>query len=145
VKIAKEHNPVDAGLERIGEPSRFACPECHGVLLRFKDGTRSRFRCHTGHAYSVDSLVAAVSDGVEESLWNAVRALEEAGLLLQTLAAHVKESDHTADAQRLLDQADEARRHSEEVRQLVNGREPLAPQGARDDRRDRTRSEETSA
>ena len=63
VKIAMEHNPVDAGLERIGEPSSFACPECHGVLLQLKEGTRTRFRCHTGHAYSVNSLLAAIGEG----------------------------------------------------------------------------------
>src|SRR5262245_16612417 len=55
VKIAMEHNPIDAGLERIGTPSRFACPECHGVLLELKEGTRTKFRCHTGHAYSIAS------------------------------------------------------------------------------------------
>jgi len=63
-----EENPIDAGLERVGEPSRFACPECHGVLLQLKEGSRFRFRCHTGHAYSVASLLAAISEGSEESL-----------------------------------------------------------------------------
>jgi len=68
VRIAMEENPIDAGLERVGEPSRFACPECHGVLLQLKEGSRFRFRCHTGHAYSVASLLAAISEGSEESL-----------------------------------------------------------------------------
>jgi len=31
VKIAKEQNALDAGLERIATPSSFACPECHRV------------------------------------------------------------------------------------------------------------------
>jgi two-component system, chemotaxis family, protein-glutamate methylesterase/glutaminase len=125
VKIAKEHNPVDAGLEKIGRPSPYACPECHGVLLQFKEGTRARFRCHTGHAYSIDSLVAAVSEGIEESLWIAVRSLEEAGLLLQTLAAQVDEGHDGGNADRLRQRAEEARRQSDEVRRLVNAREPL--------------------
>jgi len=76
VKIAKAQNPLEAGLERIGEPSRFACPECHGVLLQLKDDSRIRFRCQTGHAYTIDSLVAAISNRVGESLWNAMRSLE---------------------------------------------------------------------
>jgi len=130
VKIAKEQNPVDAGLEHIGQPSPFACPECHGVLLQLKDSMRPRFRCHTGHAYSIDSLVAAVSEGVEGSLWNAVRSLEEAGLLLHALAAHVEKGHDTGDAARLREQAEQARRQSEEVRQLMNAREPLPAQPA---------------
>ena len=38
VKIAMEGNPIDLGLERLAKPSTFACPECHGVLLEFKEG-----------------------------------------------------------------------------------------------------------
>jgi two-component system chemotaxis response regulator CheB len=68
VNIAKEKNPVEAGLEQIGTPSPFACPDCHGVLLQLEEGGRFRFRCHTGHAYSVDSLLAAISEGIEDSL-----------------------------------------------------------------------------
>jgi two-component system, chemotaxis family, protein-glutamate methylesterase/glutaminase len=49
VNIAKEHNPRDAGLE-------------------FEEGGRIRFRCHTGHAYSVDSLIAAMNEGIEHTM-----------------------------------------------------------------------------
>jgi len=75
VKIAMEHNPIDAGLEQIGQPSPFACPECHGVLLQMKHSPSMRFRCHTGHAYSTASLVAAISDAIEESMWEAIRTM----------------------------------------------------------------------
>jgi two-component system chemotaxis response regulator CheB len=123
VMIAKAHNPIEAGLERIGEPSRFACPECHGVLLQLKDGSRIRFRCHTGHAYSVDSLVAAISDGVDESLWNALRSLEEAGLLLQAIGQ--LQTEHGADTRQMAVQAEEAQLHADEIRALVGRRKPL--------------------
>lgn len=80
VKIATEQNPIDAALERVGQPSRFACPECRGVLLQLKEGPYTRFRCHTGHAYSVNSLLAAISEQIDESGWVAIRALEEGQL-----------------------------------------------------------------
>jgi two-component system, chemotaxis family, protein-glutamate methylesterase/glutaminase len=124
VKIAKEHNPLQAGLQEITEPSPFACPECHGVLLRLKEGGPVRFRCHTGHAYSLDSLLAGVSEGVEEAMWNAIRALEEAEMLLRAMADHA--SAHSAsEAATLLGRADEAKKHSDELRKLVMAREPL--------------------
>ena len=124
VNIAKEQNPLDAGLGEIGEPSVIACPECHGVLLQLKEGSRTRFRCHTGHAYSFDSLVSGISEGVEEALWKAVRALEEADLLMRGMSAHLKEHDgHEADA--LIARAAEAKRQSEVIRQLLVHREPL--------------------
>jgi len=124
VKIAKAHNPIEAGLEQLGKPSPFACPECHGVLLQLDDESRIRFRCHTGHAYSVESLVAAIGEGVDGSLSNAVRSLEEAGLLLQAIAR--VQQNRGVDAKQLLAQAEEARMHSNEIRDLAGRREPLA-------------------
>ena len=74
VKIAMENNPIDAGLERLGTPSRFACPECHGVLLlELKEGQRSRSHCPP----VTPTLIASrpvVGEGIEEALWNAVRS-----------------------------------------------------------------------
>jgi two-component system, chemotaxis family, protein-glutamate methylesterase/glutaminase len=125
VRIAMEDNPIEAGLERIGKPSSFACPECHGVLLELREGERVKFRCHTGHAYSIASLLAAISDAIEESLWNAVRALEEGELLMARMADHVKRSHNGDYAQELADRADEARRQGELVRQVVIERTPL--------------------
>src|SRR5262249_46185253 len=125
VKIAKEQNAREAGLEEIAEPSRYACPECHGVLLQLKEAGRIRFRCHTGHAYSADSLLAAVGDQIEESMWTAIRSLEEGAMLMQQLAAHLQET-HGDDAQSLVNRAEEARAQSNQIRRLVTQRETLA-------------------
>lgn len=125
VEIAMERNPIDAGLERIGEPSRFACPECHGVLLKVKDGPQARFRCHTGHAYSGASLLAAVNEQIEDSLWNSIRALEEGQLLLNSMAEHVQSAHSAAGAAELNARADEVKRQSDLIRRLVMQREPF--------------------
>jgi two-component system chemotaxis response regulator CheB len=125
VKIAMEENPIVAGLERIGNPSPFACPECHGVLLELKEGMRMKFRCHTGHAYSIASLLAAIGEGIEDSMWNAIRALEEGRLLMTRVADHLKTSHDDAYAAQLLERADEARRDADAVRRLVMQRAAL--------------------
>ena len=122
LNIAKEDNPVDAGLQRIGDPSSFACPECHGVLLKLKQEGRLRFRCHTGHAYSVTSLMAAISEGVEHSLWTAIRALEEGGLYLRQMADVA--SHDAAESARLVKRADDLRTKSEALRRIATAREP---------------------
>lgn len=119
VKIAKEHNALDAGLARIGSPSSFACPECHGVLLELKDGTHSRFRCHTGHAYSPESLVAAIAEGIEDSAWTLIRSLEEGALLMRRMADHARESHIEADSRHLVERAEGLHRHSETIRRLI--------------------------
>ena len=74
VRIAKEDNPLEAGIIDWGEPSVYACPECHGVLLQLKEGSNLRFRCHTGHAYSLEALPADFTERTEESLWSAIRS-----------------------------------------------------------------------
>src|SRR5262249_3915581 len=35
---------------RLGEPSMFACPECHGTLMRLRGDRPQRYRCRTGHS-----------------------------------------------------------------------------------------------
>jgi two-component system chemotaxis response regulator CheB len=124
VKIAKEQRPLDAGLEAISDPSIFACPECHGVLLRLREQGPIRFRCHTGHAYSIASLLAGVSEATEEALWNAIRALEEGDLLLQTMGEHVR-AHNSADADVLAARAAEIKRQSEMLRGIVMERGAL--------------------
>lgn len=74
LNIAKEQNAIDAGVLQLGEPSNYACPECHGVLLQMKEGTLFRFRCHTGHAYSVESLLSDITEKMDDALWNSIRA-----------------------------------------------------------------------
>ena len=133
IRIAKEENPIEAGLEQIAQPSRFACPECHGVLLKVVDGGRVRFRCHTGHAYSAESLLADIEEATHDALWNAIRALEESGMLMQHMAshldsdAHVRRAGHDADVARLRRRAEEAHQQAEAVRALTSGRTPAAP------------------
>jgi two-component system chemotaxis response regulator CheB len=119
VRIAKEATALDAGVLKLGEPSNYACPECHGVLLRIKEENRFRFRCHTGHAYSVESLLAEINEGVEDSLWNAIRSVEENVLLLRSMAEHLGEGEDSPAAEKFLTQAQQAQRRADLVRQAV--------------------------
>ncbi len=131
VKIAKDQNPLDAGLQRIAEPSSFACPECHGVLLKLQEGGLLRYRCHTGHAYSVESLLSAIGEGIEDTLWSAIRALEEAGMLLNTMVRHIETSHgvkNSNEVEHLRARAGEAHRQSEALRRLVSERETMPTQ-----------------
>jgi two-component system, chemotaxis family, protein-glutamate methylesterase/glutaminase len=130
VNIAKEVHPVDAGLERIGTPSNYACPECHGVLLQMKAEGLIRFRCHTGHAYSLESLMADVDDGIDDALWNAIRALEEARLLMQGLEQQLSTLAHDGTNGALARRADETRHHSDALRRIASERERWKPKSA---------------
>jgi two-component system chemotaxis response regulator CheB len=126
VRIAREENAMDIGIERAMEPSRFTCPECRGVLLQLKEEGRIRFRCHTGHAYSAESLMAAVNDGVETSLATAVRSLEESALLLRQLADHVRTHPNgEADARPLAERAAREHRDAESINRILAARDVI--------------------
>ena len=64
-------------LDGIAVRSALTCPECGGVLWRIRDAHPLRYRCHTGHAYSVRSLDEAIAQRTEDALWKAIRAVNE--------------------------------------------------------------------
>ena len=94
-------------------------------VLQLKNGSRLRFRCHTGHAYSPASLLAALNEGVEDSLWSAIRALEEGYLLLDRLAEHLTERHNRVDASQISEQVEEAKRQCDVIRHVALERKPL--------------------
>jgi two-component system chemotaxis response regulator CheB len=119
VDIAKEDHALEAGVCKLGEASNYACPECHGVLLQIKDAIPLRFRCHTGHAYSVESLLAEMDEAIEDSLWNAIRALEERVMLLRQAADHVAQHHEGNGSDALREGANAAQERANLVRQAV--------------------------
>ncbi|HEX6700593.1 MAG TPA: chemotaxis protein CheB [Gaiellaceae bacterium] len=69
-----------------GHPSGFTCPECNGALWQADEAGVLRFRCRTGHQFSVETLLAQQSASVEAAMWSALRALEERAAMLRRLA-----------------------------------------------------------
>lgn len=119
VKIAMEEKGVESGILKWGEPSLHACPECHGTLLQLVEGNHVRFRCHTGHAYSSESLMAEMAEKTEESLWGAIRSIEENVMLMRRLAEHHAGHAQGDDAEALLRKAGDLEQGADQVRQVV--------------------------
>lgn len=72
--------------EDLGLPSGYTCPDCNGSLASVGD---SNFRCHVGHAWTPDALLAARDDEAESALWVALRSLQEKAKLANQLADNV--------------------------------------------------------
>jgi two-component system chemotaxis response regulator CheB len=118
-RIAREDNPLEAGVMTLGPLSPYTCPECSGVLMQLQEGNLLRFRCHTGHAYSLESLLAGIHESIDKTLWNTIRALEEHMLLLRHLREHARAQQDAALAHRLDVKAQNAEDQVQIVRQLV--------------------------
>jgi two-component system chemotaxis response regulator CheB len=83
VSVAATGNAFQQGIMDHGTLTPFTCPECHGALVRIEEGALSRFRCHTGHGYTPNALLAEITESVEETLWAAMRGIEEGVMLLR--------------------------------------------------------------
>ncbi|MGI4869667.1 MAG: chemotaxis protein CheB [Janthinobacterium lividum] len=125
VRIAAEKGGLERGKLAFGKLTPYACPECHGVLSAITDGDIIRYRCHTGHAYSADSLLTAITERIEDTLWNAIRGVEESILLLNNLGDHYAEKNQPKLAAMYFKKAQEAESRAEIVRQTVFSHEQL--------------------
>jgi len=85
-----------------------------------------RFRCHTGHAYTVNTLLAELSGAVEDVLWGALRAVEKSIILLRHLSGHVRKAGDGATAEAFARKAEEAQRRADLVRRAVMQHETVS-------------------
>ena len=99
-----------------GQLSRFACPDCHGVMSRVDHGAVTTYRCHTGHTFSASCLLAGLEESVETSLWITLRALQEMEMLLDQLVQGAEES-HLI---QLREKMEGARRRAQVIEDLLN-------------------------
>ncbi len=125
VRIAMQDHALEQGMFDFSKLSPYACPECHGVLAIVTDGELIRYRCHTGHAYSADSLLATITENIEETLWSAIRGVEESMMLLNNLGDHYAEKNQPKLAAMYFKKAKEAESRAQLVRQAVFNHEQL--------------------
>jgi two-component system, chemotaxis family, protein-glutamate methylesterase/glutaminase len=98
-----------------GAPVEVVCPICEGVLTEAHPGQFQHFRCHVGHAFTLNSLVREQSEELERTLWAAIRALEESAALSRRIS--LNESGELR--QRFMEKALTQQRQADHIRQLV--------------------------
>ena len=125
-KIAMEDKPLKYDFIEFGELAPYTCPECHGVLTALKEGGRVRFRCHTGHGFTTDSLLSSVTANIEMNLWTAIRSIQECIMLLNHIGDHFAEVNEPKLAAMYFKKAKEAEKRADIVRQAVWNHEQLS-------------------
>lgn len=143
IRTAAEHKTT-GDILKFGELTPFTCPECHGVLFMLRDGERPRYRCHTGHAFSSDSLLSTVTESIEETLWSAIRCIEESIMLLKHMGEHYSRSEQSDLAAVYYKKALEAVQRADSVRQAVMNHERLSSDSVRKEASDESGSEKES-
>ena len=110
--------------ERRGEVAPYTCPECGGSLWQVDDPSLERFRCHVGHAYDGEALLAEQDEALEAALWTSVRTFREKSVLGRQLAAAERGRGNAASAARFDEQADQAARYGRLIARHVLHADP---------------------
>jgi two-component system chemotaxis response regulator CheB len=109
-----------------GSPSGFVCPDCGGALWESEEESGLlRFRCRTGHGYSIETLAAEQTDTVESALWAALRALEERAAMARRMAGRLRGRGSKSSATRFEAQADAAVQQGLVIREALLSITPL--------------------
>jgi len=74
-------------LPLLGNHTLYSCPECGGGLWEMKNGDLLRYRCHIGHSYTYRDLLEGQKHSIDQTLWVALRIMEEKHALLKNIAA----------------------------------------------------------
>ena len=82
-------------LDRMGQRSLLACPDCHGVMWEIEEGDLLRYRCHVGHAYTAELMSLALDETLRRSLNSGLRALDERIALARKLYEQAKNAGRT--------------------------------------------------
>jgi two-component system chemotaxis response regulator CheB len=117
IKIANQDNAFGMGILEMGKPTSLTCPECHGTLVSIREGKIMRYRCHTGHAFTAGALLADVSRSVEDTLWSALRGLEETIMILEEMGKNFPENED--DGKEFFAKAEEIRQRSAKLRNFL--------------------------
>ena len=106
-------------VSQLGHQIPLTCPDCGGSLWEIEHGSVQRFRCHTGHAFTAESLADSSRHALEETLWVALRMMEERKTLLTSMAGHGKDRWQSRQA---AERIDDLKSHINRLREfMLNG------------------------
>lgn len=126
VNIAAQESAFELNIIELGDLTPLTCPECNGALVSIREGNLIRYRCHTGHAYAATTLLADVAESVEDSMWKAIRSLEETVMLLEQSAKQFARGGHASTAEQFYQKARETRERATKTREFLNWQEKLS-------------------
>ena len=126
VQVAAGTNVSQKTILELGALTPFACPDCHGALIRIKEDKLSRFRCHTGHGYTEDALLEGIMQSTGESIWKVTRGIQETVMLLQHMGNHFKEAGENDRAEKFFAKAGDLEKRASRFQKLAQEHESLS-------------------
>lgn len=106
-------------VEALGERSELSCPDCGGGLWKMVQDDIARYRCYTGHVYNSDELLLKQTENLENTLWVALRMMEERKHLLKKMSEEEERKGWVRSAGHRKERAEELQSHIERLKQLL--------------------------
>jgi two-component system chemotaxis response regulator CheB len=117
--IAAQELTVMPDQKRFGTLSPFTCPDCHGSLQEIRENGLVRYRCHTGHAFTLEVLDAAQGETRERALYSAMRAQQEHAMLARHMAEEARKRGQVRSAAMYERRVRDYEEGAEVIRQLL--------------------------
>jgi two-component system chemotaxis response regulator CheB len=119
--IAAQELAVMPDKGRLGSLSPLTCPECNGSMQEMRDNGLIRYRCHTGHAFTLETLRTAQNEVWERTLYSAMRAQQEQAMLARRVAEEARARQEAGSATEFERRARDYEEGAEVIRQLLAG------------------------
>jgi len=120
VKFSEHQVPDLDRMDALGDRTPYTCPECGGTLWNVKGrDPAGHYVCHTGHSFTIESFLSGQAEVIENSLWAAVRYLQERANVLKKLSTDARtrgKESTTADFEQRMD---EMKKHALIIRRFI--------------------------
>jgi two-component system chemotaxis response regulator CheB len=120
VEIIRQDFVEQATDQRADEVTVYTCPDCGGVIWQVDADPPLQFRCHVGHAFAPELMLALKGEEIEAALWSCVRLLKEQATLSRQVARNARlVAGNEEQSARINDQAEISERHAAVIRELL--------------------------
>jgi two-component system, chemotaxis family, protein-glutamate methylesterase/glutaminase len=111
-------------ISKLGKQTVYSCPDCGGGLWEIKDSDHIHYRCHIGHAFSENELLKTQFESINETLWVALRMMEERKNLLFKISHDEKTRNMHALSNMHTERAQELEEHITKLKELLFNTQP---------------------
>jgi two-component system chemotaxis response regulator CheB len=124
-KLENELRKTDSSADsnnQLGNTSEYGCPTCGGVLWEMEEKNAARYRCRVGHAFSSQSLLDEQNRVFEDTIWSALRALEEKLSFSTKLIKRMSARGQSYSLRHYEQEAQKTKKQIEDLKKLLHDR-----------------------
>jgi two-component system chemotaxis response regulator CheB len=99
-KITRRLTSNMEDIAKLGDFTPMTCPQCGGAMVKIESNNDARYRCYTGHTFTEKFLETEQLKRIEESIWVAIRMMEERKNLLLNMNSSLTSQNHLDEGRR---------------------------------------------